>query len=162
MQTGQPIEYFEQIKKDKRVMDETTERYVKCVKSSFVFITPFNYENEPDMILHPDIYLHGGAEEKAIFDNGGRIICEDMPSVYKFAESVSGIPMQYRVIKHKDGAVYIGLFDSFRAMTRIFGLRVRIGLMSYATAEKLCRIERLDGIVIGPGTKNIVIRAGDL
>ena len=143
-------------------MDETTAQYIKYVKNLFVFITPFNYENEPDMILCPDIYLHGGIEEKAIFDNGGRIICEDMPPVYKFAESVSNIPMHYRVIKQKDGTAYIGLFDSFRVMTRIFGLRVRLGLISYVTAEKLCRIERLDGIIIGPGTKNIIIKANEL
>ena len=130
----------------------------------FIFCHIFAKINFIDFIISNSLqkfefHVHS---KKAIFDNGGRIICEDMPSVYKFAESARDIPMHYRVIKQKDGAAYIGLFDSFRAMTRIFGLRVRIGLMSYTTAEKLCRIERLDGIVIGPGTKNIVIKAGNL
>ena len=143
-------------------MDETTEQYIKYIKSSFVFITPFTYENEPDMILHPDIYLHGGLEERAIFDKGGRIICEDLPSVYKFAEQASDILMHYQTIKARDGSRYMALFDSFRAMTKIFGLRVRVGLMSYSTAAKFCRLENLDGIVIGPGTKNIIVKVDDL
>lgn len=150
-------------KEGSRVMDESTAELVKNVRNSCVFVCPFSYENEPDMILHPDPFLHGGEMEKYILDNGGRIYCDDLPSVYKFSESASLMPMHFQTIKSSDGAKrYMALFDNFHVMIRIFGIRIRVGLICYTTAEQFCRFENLDGIVIGPGTRNVIISANDL
>ena len=120
-------------------------------------LIPFNYGDEPDAIEHPDKYIHSGAEEAALYSDGGVLLCPDLPSVYEYATEASSSPMHFQTIADGFGNRYIPMFTSFEAMTDIFGIRIRVALICYKTAKKYCLTEDIAGIVIGPGTIDEII-----
>ena len=123
-----------------------------------VYIAPFGY-NVHEKLLQPDKSIHGGQAEADMLNRGGKFVIHDFPDDFETAKGTVGSNIHYETIRTMDGKRYMPLFTSYRALINIFGENIRISLICFATAEKLCVKEQLSGIVIGPGDMNIIIPA---
>lgn len=105
--------------------------------------------------LEPDYELHIGKEEKEMLQRGAKIVCRDLPTNFTFAKTAHSF--QLKKIANTNKAEYIPLFSSYNALIKIHGENTRIGIISVKTAMKTAQKENLAGVVIDPGTNNIII-----
>ena len=125
-----------------------------------VFITPMGYEVN-EKLENPDYCLHGGLEEAQLLDNGGIFVVFDLPldkfSTTQDENAVKGKTIHYQTLMGPDGRRFFPLFDSYKNAVNIFGKNIRFAMSCYDTAIKMAKEENLSGIVIGPGTSNIML-----
>lgn len=127
-----------------------------------LFLIPVAFEDDTGLPAEPDHELHFGVHEAQMAQIGSRLACDDLPQYYTHARTSKSRIMHYQTLKNPDGKRYIPLFSSYDHIKSIFGNNNRLGVICFETATELVLKENLDGIVVSPGSQNIIISRKEL
>ena len=127
-----------------------------------LFLIPVAFEGEAEFTEEPDYELHFGVREAQMTMIGSKLVCDDIPDGFTPAKAAGKKIMHYQTLKAPGGKRFIPLFTSYNQIIAIFGKNIRIGVICYETAREFVLKEKLDGIVVSPGSRDIIIPGKDL